>query len=194
MRRNKIPNGAVFARVVTQKGEIMKEESSSTHEQNVKKLAELLKDVKIAMMTTIDDEGHMHSRPMAAQHREFDGTLWFFSSANSPKVTELKHDQRVQLSYVDSSNRHFVSVSGTAQVVRDKEKAKEFWNPAYKAWFPKGLDDPELALIRVHVERAEYWDSPSSATVHLIGIAKAVLTGKPYDREGGENAKLDLTA
>jgi general stress protein 26 len=41
-----------------------------------------------------------------------------------------------------------------------------------KAWFPDGLDDPDLALLRVHVEAAEYWDSPSSTMVHIVGFVR----------------------
>jgi general stress protein 26 len=81
-------------------------------------------------------------------------------------------------------------VSGRAELVLDKQKMAELWNPVYKAWFPKGLEDPEIALLRVKVEKAEYWDMPHSAAVKVIGFAKAVLTGKPY--EPGENKKLDL--
>lgn len=74
--------------------------------------------------------------------------------------------------------------------MRDKEKAKELWKPLLKAWFPKGLEDPDLALLKVSVESAEYWDAPSSKMVQIAGIAKAAVTGQRY--QGGENKKLDV--
>ena len=68
-------------------------------------------------------------------------------------------------------------MSGTARLVHDREKAEQLWRPLYKAWFPKGIDDPDLALLCVHVDRAEYWDSPSSIAVKLAGFARAIVTG-----------------
>ena len=161
-----------------------------THEQAVTKLNELIKDIPIAMLTTVDTDGALRSRPMATQKMGPDGVLWFFTSADSPKAAEVGREHHVNIAYADQEHNRYVSVSGAASVVRDEAKAKELWNPFYKAWFPEGLDDPKLALLRVAPDKAEYWDSPGSMVVHAIGFAKAVLTGKPYD--GGENEKLKL--
>lgn len=164
--------------------------STSGHEESLKKLAELIKGIRVAMLTTFDDQGHLHSRPMATQEAEFDGTLWFFTRADSPKVGEIDREHRVNVAYADSHKQHYVSVSGTARLVRDPAKNKELWSPLLKAWFPDGLDDPALALLRVDVERAEYWDSPSSTVVKVVGLVKALATGTPY--EPGEHEKVTL--
>ncbi|HYP06225.1 MAG TPA: pyridoxamine 5'-phosphate oxidase family protein [Bryobacteraceae bacterium] len=159
---------------------------------DIQKLGELIKGIPIAMLTTVDDEGCLRSRPMANQDEAFDGTLWFFTEADSTKVHELERDRHVNLSYADASDNRYVSVSGTASVVRDRAKMKELWSPLHKAWFPKGLEDPNIALLRVEVEKAEYWDSPSSAVVRLFGFAKALATGKRYGEEGADHEKLRL--
>ena len=156
----------------------------------LEQLREKIKGIRIAMLTTIDEDGALHSRPMATQETELDGDLWFFTGASSPKTGEIERDHRVNLSYADPDDQRYVSVSGTARLVRDRAKAKELWNPLLKAWFPKGLEDPELALLRVQVEKAEYWDSPSSKMVQLAGFLKAMATGKRYDP--GENEKIEL--
>jgi general stress protein 26 len=96
----------------------------------------------------------------------------------------------VNLSYAEPGKDHFVSVSGRCRLVLDKEKARELWNPTLKAWFPTGLEDPELALLCVKVEKAEYWDTPNSRMVQLIGFVKAALTGESY--RPGENEKVQL--
>lgn len=155
---------------------------------DVEKIRELIKGIRYAMLTTVDEDGSLRSRPMATQEAEFDGTLWFFTAAGSPKVQEVGRDQRVNLSYAAPDDNRYVSVSGTARLVRDREKMKELWNPILKAWFPDGLDDPELALLQVHVTKAEYWDAPSSKMVQLAGFLKAIATGKPF--APGENEKL----
>ena len=163
-----------------------------TTNSDVQKLGELIKGIRIAMLTTVDDEGCLHSRPMANQDNVFDGTLWFFTDATSAKVHELQRDRHVNLSYADPGENRYVSVSGTASVSRDRDKMKELWSPLHKAWFPDGLEDPNIALLRVEVEKAEYWDSPSSAVVRLFGFAKALATGKRYGEEGTDHEKISL--
>lgn len=160
--------------------------------EDIKKLRELIKDIRFAMLTTAEEDGTLRSRPMATQQTEFDGDLWFFTSADTAKVDEIKQDRHVNVSYADPEKQKYVSVSGKAELVRDREKIEELWNPILKAWFPEGLDDPNLALLKVNVEQAEYWNSPSSAVVRLVGFAKALVTGEPY--AAGENAKINLSS
>ncbi len=161
-------------------------------ENDIQKLGELIKDVKIAMLTTLDEDGGLRSRPMATQKTEFDGTLWFFTRASSPKVDEVEQEHQVNVSYAAPDSNTYVSVSGPAKLVRDPAKAKELWNPILKAWFPKGLEDPDLALLSVRVEKAEYWDSPSSTMVQIAGFVKAIATGHAYKPSPGEHAKMEL--
>jgi general stress protein 26 len=156
----------------------------------IRKFGELVKDIKFAMLTTENAEGLLHSRPMATQQVEFDGDLWFFTGSGTTKISELDSHQQVNVSYSQPDDDRWVSASGTAQTVHDRAKMKELWNPLFKAWFPKGLDDPDICLIRVKVESAEYWDTPSSKMVQLAGFIKAVATGERY--HPGENETLEL--
>jgi general stress protein 26 len=116
--------------------------------------------------------------------------LWFFTRDDSAKVGEINGDSRVNVSYAKPSDQTYVSVSGRATMVRDQAKIEELWNPLHEAWFPGGMYDRHLALLRVDVDKAEYWDSASSTVLHVIGIVKVLATGKEY--EPGENKKLDL--
>ena len=165
--------------------------TNGTHAQDdIQKLGELIEDIQITMLTTVDEDGSLRSRPMSTQQIEFDGDLWFFTSASAAKVHEVQRNHQVNLAYANPDDQRYVSVSGTSELVRDRAKITELWNPIYQAWFPAGLDDPDLALLKVQVEKAEYWESPSSKVVQLIGFVKAVATGKPY--EGGKNEKIEL--
>ncbi len=159
-------------------------------DESIKKLGSLIKDIGVAMLTTADADGTLRSRPMATQKHDFDGTLWFFTRADAPKVFEIGREHQVNLSYAEPKKQDFVSVSGTAHLVRDKAKIEELWHPLLKAWFPKGLDDPQIALLRVDVSKAEYWDSTSITLVHLVGFIKAMATGTSY--EPGENEQIEL--
>ena len=159
----------------------------STSEQ-IKKVGELIKDIRIAMMTTVGPNGQLHSRPMAMQNHEFDGTLWFFTSDKSGKINSIENDQHVNLSFVQ--DRKFISVAGRAELVKDRAKMEEFYNPLVKTWFPEGLEDPEIALLKVTVDSVEYWDTPNSVVVHVYGLAKAILTGERPDP--GDHQRVDL--
>jgi general stress protein 26 len=156
----------------------------------IKKLASLIKEIQVAMLTTECTDGSLHSRPMATQKTEFDGRLWFFSRESAPKSEEIKTHQQVNVVYSSPEHQRYVSVQGKAEVIKDREKIRELWNPAYLAWFPGGVDDPEISLIRVQVESAQYWDTPSSSVVHLLGFMKGLATGKPA--KFGENEKIRI--
>jgi general stress protein 26 len=164
------------------------ETTAATHQESVEKIGKLIRGIKFAMLSTLDADGTIRSRPMATQDTEFDGTLWFFTRASAPKVEEVEKEHQVNVSYADPSGQTYISVSGLAQLVRDPAKNKELWTPAMKAWFPKGPEDPETALLKVSAEKAEYWDTPSSSVVHAIGLVKSVLTGKPAHL--GDNEKI----
>jgi general stress protein 26 len=157
--------------------------------ESIEKLNGLIKDIGFAMLTTIDG-GVLRSRPMQTQKAEFDGTLWFFTGSNTHKADEIERENRVNVSYANPDSNTYVSVSGTGSIVKDRAKIEELWNPIYKAWFPKGLDDPTLCLLKVEVEQAEYWDSSSSTIVQIAGFVKALATGKRAD--GGDHGKIDL--
>jgi len=157
-----------------------------------RKLAQFIHGIKMAMLTTSDTDGTLRSRPMATQAQAFDGDLWFFTARSSHKVAEIDADHRVNLSYADPSASKYVSVSGTARLVQDRAKAEAMWTPAYKAWFPKGLDDPDLCLLRVTPTQAEYWDTPGTGLAHAIGFVKAIATGQRASP--GDHEQLNLKA
>jgi general stress protein 26 len=152
----------------------------NTKYNDTEKLFSLIKDVKFCMLTTADEDGTLRSRPMATQVSYEEKNLYFFTKKSSGKVDEIKEDSQINLAYANPSKQDYVSVSGQASLTQDKAKMEKFWNPAYKAWFPEGLEDPEISLLTVEIEKAEYWDSHSSAVVHLVGLVKAKLTGETY--------------
>lgn len=165
--------------------------ASTTLSERVEKLEKLIEGIEIGMMTTATPDGSMRGRPMQTRRVDEDGTLWFFTSDDSGKAHEVEHDRHVNITYADAARNRYVSVSGSATLVRDRAMIKVLWTPVLKAWFPKGPDsDPHVALLRVDVETAEYWDAPSGTMVKLVGFVKAVATGRRY--EPGENERVDL--
>lgn len=128
---------------------------TSTDQEAIEKVRDLIKGIKTAMLTTISDEG-LVSRPMKTQDVEFDGDLWFLTKKDSGKFHELLHNKQVNVAYADQS---FVSIRGEAELVDSPEKVKEFWNPVYEELLDTKYDDPNLVLIKVKADTAEYWDS-----------------------------------
>lgn len=137
-----------------------------------RRLRQMIEGFNVAMLTTVSEDGSLHSRPMATQYAKFDGALWFFTHAHADKAGDVTRNRQVNVSYVDPDKEQYVSVSGTAEIVRDRAKIKEIWNPIYKTWFPKGLTDPDLALLKINLEHAEYWDSQASTMAEIVGPVK----------------------
>jgi general stress protein 26 len=167
----------------------MANDTEETRAASIEKIRGLVEGIDFCMLTSID-EGNLRSRPMSTQSAEFDGDVWFFTSDETHKIDEIQKDDRVNLAYSSADKNVYVSISGRAEVVHDRAKIEELWSPILKAWFPEGLDDPHLCLLKVSAEQAEYWDSPSGKVVQLFGFVKALVTGE--SAEWGDNKKIDL--
>lgn len=165
--------------------------AKSTEPNDIQILAEKIHGIRTAMLTTTDDDGVLRSRPMATQELDAEGRLWFFTKDKTAKVNSIQHDQHVNVAYADHDSKRWVSIAGRARLVRDRKKMKEMWTPMLSVWFKDGVDDPELALICVDVESAQYWDSPSGPIIMLMGFAKQMLTGKALDPDQ-DAEKMDL--
>ncbi|MGT2426531.1 pyridoxamine 5'-phosphate oxidase family protein [Amnibacterium kyonggiense] len=152
--------------------------SDSTTEDR-KHVAELVKDARVAMLTTMTTDGKHVSRPMGLQEVEFDGDLWFFAYDDSAKVAQIRSEPSVNVAFSDQKGHSWTSVAGRAEVVHDRAKAEQLWTPVLKAWFPDELETPGLALIKVEAESAEYWEGPTSTVAFAAQNLRAAVTGNP---------------
>ena len=141
-------------------------------------LTRMIREIRIALLTTVGDEGQFHTRPVQTLKVEADATLWFFTDWTSPKVNELHHDVRVSLGYADPAKHVYVALSGEGRLMRDPQKAKELWSMEQRAYYPNGPDDERLALLRVAILHAEYWIAPGR-TSYIIAAVRAGVTGIP---------------
>ena len=145
---------------------------------------ELVKDIEVAMMVTRRADGHLQARAMATQKRAAGADLWFVTAEDTAKVRDLQADPCLNLSYYDNSSREWVSVSGTARLVGDREKIRELYAMDWKIWFHDDGDprhgtpeDPRLLLIGVDIESAVYLEVDKPRPVVLYEVAKGLLTG-----------------
>lgn len=153
------------------------------------KVRKLIEDERFAMITNVDrGEGRLVSRPMAVQQVEDDDTLWFFTSETADKAKQLEVDPTVNVAF--SSRSSWVSIAGRADIVDDRAKIHELWDKSVEAWFPDGPDSPDVGLLRVTPDSAEYWDSPGGRIATAIAYAKAKVTGERPDT--GENEVVEL--
>ncbi|HEX6183439.1 MAG TPA: pyridoxamine 5'-phosphate oxidase family protein [Pyrinomonadaceae bacterium] len=162
-----------------------------TQDDKLGKLREIVKAVDICMLTTTDEEGGLRSRPMSNNRDvEFDGDLWFFTYGSSHKVDEVGRVPQVNASFADVDAQLYASLTGRAEVVRDRARIEEHWKPQLRAWFPEGVDTPDIALLKVTVERAEYWDGSQSFVAHAVSLVSSLISGEPAQL--GENEKIEL--
>lgn len=157
---------------------------------SIEKLKARIEDIEICMFSTVEQDGRILSRPMSTRKMDPDGTLWFFTNELSEKVDEVEMYDNVNLAYANVNKQSYVSVSGSAEIVKDRMVIDKLWSPILKAWFPRGLDDPNLALIKVIPHSAEYWNASSSKMEQMLNVAKAIMKGKQY--ETGEHGQINL--
>ncbi len=163
------------------------------HSDQIVKVRQLLNDFDTAMLITHSTEQPYHCRPMAIAHVEDNCDLWFFTGRSSPKVTEIEHDERVLIACQDEQAR-YIALVGRAQLIANPDKAREFWKESFRAWFPGGINDPDLLLIRVRAEKAEYWDTHGAKGIkYLFKAAAAYSMGtRPNVEEGEQHGTVVL--
>ncbi len=151
-------------------------------------LRALLDDMEIGFLTTLGAEGHFHSRPMQLQRHDEDGTLWFATSSESHKCEDLRENPRCCVAFLKSSR--YVSVSGTAELVRDRALIRKMWTASWRGWFPEGPDQEDLALLKVVPEHVEYVDPPGGTLRSLYTRVRNAI--RRAREEPAPKKELDL--
>ena len=162
-------------------------EQGTSHQDRQRKVHDLIRKSRIAMLTSVEPDGRLVSMPMATQDVEFDGRVWFIAERDSQKVRNIAHNPQVNVTY--SGGGSWVSLSGEASVLDDVDKLAELWGTFTDAWLEGGPENPNNVLIEVVGTSAEYWDTPGSKVVQLANLVKAKVTGDRYD---GDNEAVEL--
>lgn len=152
----------------------MKIETQTSAEMT--QLCKLIEPMSVAMLTNLDADGALVSRPMAPLEIDAAGALWFFVDLRSSRVEFLRI---VNLSFADPDRATYVSLSGRGEIRSDHARVEQLWTPFAKPWFPDGPDSSNLALLKFVPHTAEYWDAPNSKMVRMFAMAASVVAGKP---------------
>lgn len=169
-------------------------------QDQLKKVIDIIRGARFAMVTSKTSDGHLVSRPLSLQETEFDGDLWFFVDRQADLLVQITLDPLVNVAITGDGS--WVSVSGRAEVVQDEAKAQELWNPLVASWFaaegstdadPKdgGPADLGALLVKVDGDTAEYWQS-SGKIATAVSLVKARLTGGGAATATGENEVVEL--
>lgn len=153
--------------------------------ESISKVADIISDFRIGMLTTINEHGALVSRPLAVQEVQEDGDMWFLTSAGSSQVAQVRANPAVNVSF--GKDTEWVSVAGTAEVITDRRKIHELWNEAAEAWFPDGPDAPGMVLLHVRSDSAEYWTSPGVAAATVLQRIQSQVANSPMSA-GGKGA------
>jgi len=153
-------------------------EKNLDNKQALEKFKKLVEEIKACMFITNTAGEQEHTRPMATIEVEDNGTLWFFTDVRSIKVEEVNMQREVHLVYAHPGKESYLDVWGEAAVVTDMQSKKDKWTPFVKAWFPDGVDDPNLALLKVQPQDVYYWDAEAGRMVSFLKIIAGAITGK----------------
>ncbi|WP_041221957.1 pyridoxamine 5'-phosphate oxidase family protein [Deinococcus proteolyticus] len=161
-----------------------------SREEAVQRVAALIKGIKFCMLVTQTDQGRLHSRPVTTQEQDFDGDLWFIGGKDTEWVHDISQRPEINLAYAQPDGQNYVSITGRARLVEDRAKLEEVWSDFYKAYFPEGIDDPNVQLIHVDTHGAELWES-SGKLASAFALAKGLVTGERGDMGSNETVSLE---
>ena len=136
-------------------------------------IAEKMRDLDFCMLSTRTESGAIASRPMSNNREvDYDGDSWFFACDDARMIEEIAAEPRVGLAFQGKAGMlgmrpFFLAIEGRAELIRDKGRFAEHWTSGLDRWFKQGIDTPGLALIRVHGERAHYWDASDEGELLL---------------------------
>lgn len=145
----------------------------------IRRVRELISGLQIAMLTTVDANGELHTQPLAMHDIDDDACIWFFTKRSSAGPICDGNTCKCHVTLEDSRGSRFIAMAGTAEVIDDPEREHALWTPTMRAYFPEGVDGPDLVLVKFCVENVEYWDNPQSSVGQVVGFVKAAIQGHP---------------
>ncbi|SEK17683.1 pyridoxamine 5'-phosphate oxidase family protein [Parapedobacter koreensis] len=164
----------------------MSTEHIHDRQEAVEKLMRLVKDIDFCIFCTDLASTPIESSPMSTQEVDEDGNCWFLASKDSTKYRNIHKDPHVQLFYAAPGDFKYLTVYGRAEALYDRRRIEKYWNKFVEGWFEKGIDDPNIILLKVNPEEAHYWDTKSNKMIAYAKTLFSAFTGAKNDegREG----------
>jgi len=150
-------------------------------------VVDTLRDADLVMLTTALPDGKLLSHPLSIQGVTDDAEVWFFVGLHGGQADALRSGPQVNLSISQAGS--WLSVAGRAEFVEDRAQVEQLWTEQAAAYFPDGPHDPDLGLLRVSGESAQFWGLPGGKVAGLAQILKAKVAG---ERPPGGTATTEL--
>lgn len=147
----------------------------------------LMDKIGFAMLVTRDG-AKLRARPMAAFVERNDNAIYMLTDARRHKDEEIAQHPDINLSFADTGGQKYVSVTGTATVSNDRTRIKQLFSTSARAWWDSA-DDPNIRVLKITPDDAEFWDSPGTM-VSYVKMAAAAVTGSRPDV--GTNRKVAI--
>jgi general stress protein 26 len=155
--------------------------------EDVERVWDLMEKIGFAMLVTLDGD-KLRARPMSAYVRRNENTIYFLTDARRHKDEEIARHPGVNLAFADTGGQKYVSLTGNAEIGNDRARIKELFSTPAKAWWDTA-DDPNIRLLKVTPDDAEFWDSPGKV-ISYVKMAAAAASGSRPDL--GDNRKVQM--
>ena len=159
----------------------MADKQHLSNQDAIKKMKDMAEEIQICMFCTYDNQNKMQTAPMNANQIDDDGTFWFLSTRDSTRNSDIMANSTTDLVFAQPSKSNYLSIHGTSEILYDKQKINDLWNPMVKTWFTEGKDDPSISIIKFTPEEAYYWDTKNGKMISFLKIAVGAITGKTMD-------------
>ena len=156
---------------------------STTTDLTPETVIDLMREERFVMLSTATGSGKIVSHPMTPQEVTDAAEVWFFVGLQGDQADAIRENPQVNLAFAETGS--WLSVSGLAEFVEDRAKVEALWDDEVSAYFPDGIDDPNLGLLRVSGESAQYWGIPGSRVAAAVKIVAAKLTGSEAPGRSG---------
>jgi general stress protein 26 len=151
--------------LINQESEEM--ELMKTNEAAIGRLRDMIRQLDLCILITTGKDGQRHNRPMAAVKIDDNGDCWFFASKSSGKLRDISSNNKLQVIFANPAINDYVELHGVATVDCNEAEIMDKWSPLVNDWFPGGIKDPEVCLVRVEITNIFYWDEKTEGIQRL---------------------------
>ncbi|MBK0419035.1 pyridoxamine 5'-phosphate oxidase family protein [Leucobacter sp. CSA1] len=148
---------------------------TGTEELTQDQVVDIMRGERFVMLSTATPDGKIVSHPMTPQEVTDRGEVWFFIGLQGDQADAIRANPQVNLAFAETGS--WLSVAGVAEFVEDRAKVEELWDGQVDSYFDGGKDDPNLSLLKVTGESAQFWGVPGGGVVAALKIAASRIRG-----------------
>jgi general stress protein 26 len=133
----------------------------------------------------------MHARPMVIARLDKGMDTYLLTDSDSVKVHEISKNPNALVTFQSSSQ--FASMKGEVVVTHDRTLLETMWKETWKVWFPLGIGDPNIAILKFTPHEGEFWDNAGMQGLkYIYGAAKAYIAGERPNPDTAQHDKVKL--